>query len=86
MASLNFDFTHEEARKRKNKDLNRYRDVSPYDHSRVVLKGGVCDYINASLVQVRNTTLQVFTYLLAFVLTLAPLTIKCVLPLCWLRL
>lgn len=36
--------------------LNRYRDVYPYDHSRVILNGhGDTDYINASLVEVRKT-------------------------------
>uniref|UniRef100_A0A8C7YXW4 Tyrosine-protein phosphatase non-receptor type n=1 Tax=Oryzias sinensis TaxID=183150 RepID=A0A8C7YXW4_9TELE len=34
----------------ENKNLNRYRDVSPYDHSRVTLKDSENDYINASLV------------------------------------
>uniref|UniRef100_A0A3B3BJR2 Tyrosine-protein phosphatase non-receptor type n=1 Tax=Oryzias melastigma TaxID=30732 RepID=A0A3B3BJR2_ORYME len=34
----------------ENKNLNRYRDVSPYDHSRVKLKDSENDYINASLV------------------------------------
>lgn len=32
--------------------MNRYRDVLPYDHSRIVLKKGPCDYINANLIQV----------------------------------
>jgi len=47
---LNYDYTFLEARKSQNKNLNRYRDVSPYDHSRVVLSKGPCDYINANLV------------------------------------
>ncbi|PSN29557.1 Tyrosine-protein phosphatase non-receptor type 2 [Blattella germanica] len=47
---LNYDYTFLEARKTHNKNLNRYRDVSPYDHSRVVLSRGPCDYINANLV------------------------------------
>ncbi|XP_061571892.1 tyrosine-protein phosphatase non-receptor type 2a isoform X1 [Cololabis saira] len=33
-----------------NRNLNRYRDVSPYDHSRVKLENSENDYINASLV------------------------------------
>lgn len=49
--SRNNDFTAVEALKPENKQLNRYRDVYPYDHSRVPLSN-VCntDYINASLV------------------------------------
>ncbi|KAM9807388.1 tyrosine-protein phosphatase non-receptor type 2a [Syngnathus typhle] len=35
-----------------NRNLNRYRDVSPYDHSRVKLASSENDYINASLVAV----------------------------------
>ncbi|XP_013866300.1 tyrosine-protein phosphatase non-receptor type 2a [Austrofundulus limnaeus] len=35
-----------------NRTLNRYRDVSPYDHSRVKLENSENDYINASLVSV----------------------------------
>jgi len=41
-----------EALKVENKQLNRYRDVYPYDHSRVPLVGVEgTDYINASLVR-----------------------------------
>jgi len=47
-----FDYSYQEAKKSQNKNLNRYRDVSPYDHSRVTLANGECDYINASLVRV----------------------------------
>jgi len=35
--SRNNDFTAVEALKVENKQLNRYRDVYPYDHSRVPL-------------------------------------------------
>lgn len=48
----NYDYSCTEAKKPENKNLNRYRDVSPYDHSRVKLNSGSSDYINASLVQV----------------------------------
>ncbi|XP_046906608.1 tyrosine-protein phosphatase non-receptor type 2 [Hypomesus transpacificus] len=34
----------------ENRNRNRYRDVSPFDHSRVKLKNSDNDYINASLV------------------------------------
>ncbi|XP_011140431.2 tyrosine-protein phosphatase non-receptor type 2 isoform X1 [Harpegnathos saltator] len=41
-----------ESKKPQNKNLNRYRDVAPYDHSRVILKRGVCDYIHANYIPV----------------------------------
>ncbi|CAH1778949.1 unnamed protein product [Owenia fusiformis] len=50
-ASLQHDFPMSVAKRADNKPLNRYRDVSPYDHSRVKLKKCKNDYINASLVQ-----------------------------------
>ncbi|XP_056290776.1 tyrosine-protein phosphatase non-receptor type 2a [Pseudoliparis swirei] len=37
-----------------NRNLNRYRDVSPFDHSRVKLENSENDYINASLVMVEE--------------------------------
>lgn len=43
--------TYDEARKPKNKHLNRYRDVNPYDHSRVILQRIETDYINANFVK-----------------------------------
>ncbi|XP_071823890.1 tyrosine-protein phosphatase non-receptor type 1-like isoform X2 [Apostichopus japonicus] len=46
------DYSLAIARNPRNKRLNRYRDVSPYDHSRVKLEKGDSDYINASLVEV----------------------------------
>jgi tyrosine-protein phosphatase non-receptor type 1 len=52
--SMNHDHTTIEASKPENRSLNRYRDVYPYDHSRVDLWD--CedtDYINASLVEVK---------------------------------
>ena len=52
--SINHDHTTVEASKAENRHLNRYRDVYPYDHSRVVIYDcDETDYINASLVQVR---------------------------------
>lgn len=38
------------ARKPENRKLNRYTDVLPFDHSRVVLSRGDIDYINANQV------------------------------------
>uniref|UniRef100_A0A131YRF8 protein-tyrosine-phosphatase n=2 Tax=Rhipicephalus TaxID=426455 RepID=A0A131YRF8_RHIAP len=51
--SNSYDYTCKDARRMDNKSLNRYRDVNPYDHSRVILKRGDKDYINASLVKVK---------------------------------
>ncbi|EFA00470.2 tyrosine-protein phosphatase non-receptor type 61F isoform X1 [Tribolium castaneum] len=55
-----------EALKPQNKNLNRYRDVSPYDHSRIVLKRGSTDYINANLIKVEKANRQ-------YILTQGPL-------------
>ncbi|RZF40118.1 hypothetical protein LSTR_LSTR011246 [Laodelphax striatellus] len=49
-----YDYTVSEAKKMANKFLNRYRDVIPYDHTRIVLSKGDCDYINANLVKVEK--------------------------------
>uniref|UniRef100_A0AAV2LZI5 Tyrosine-protein phosphatase non-receptor type n=1 Tax=Knipowitschia caucasica TaxID=637954 RepID=A0AAV2LZI5_KNICA len=38
----------------ENKTRNRYRDVSPFDHSRIHLQLGANDYINASLITVEE--------------------------------
>ncbi|KAG8233840.1 hypothetical protein J437_LFUL006863, partial [Ladona fulva] len=65
-ACNNYDFTFSEAKKLENKNFNRYRDVSPYDHSRVILKKGSCDYINASLVKMEKAHRQ-------YILTQGPL-------------
>ncbi|CAG0878942.1 unnamed protein product [Darwinula stevensoni] len=40
------------ARSPSNRSLNRYRNVSPYDHSRVFICTGPTDYINANYVKV----------------------------------
>ncbi|XP_015127199.1 tyrosine-protein phosphatase non-receptor type 1 isoform X3 [Diachasma alloeum] len=47
-----FNYTCNESRKPRNKNLNRYRDVAPYDHTRIILQRGSCDYINASFIMV----------------------------------
>uniref|UniRef100_A0A2H6NAM7 Tyrosine-protein phosphatase non-receptor type n=2 Tax=Micrurus carvalhoi TaxID=3147026 RepID=A0A2H6NAM7_9SAUR len=44
------DHPHKVAKYAENRNRNRYRDVSPYDHSRVILQNSDNDYINASLV------------------------------------
>ncbi|XP_067410351.1 tyrosine-protein phosphatase non-receptor type 1 isoform X1 [Emydura macquarii macquarii] len=44
------DFPCKVAKHPRNKNRNRYRDVSPFDHSRIKLNQGDNDYINASLI------------------------------------
>ncbi|XP_071371953.1 tyrosine-protein phosphatase non-receptor type 2a isoform X1 [Centroberyx affinis] len=53
-----------------NRNLNRYRDVSPYDHSRVKLENSENDYINASLVMVEEAQR-------AYILSQGPLRNTC---------
>lgn len=53
-----------------NRNLNRYRDVSPYDHSRVKLVNSENDYINASLVTVKEAQR-------AYILSQGPLRNTC---------
>lgn len=53
-----------------NRNLNRYRDVSPYDHSRVKLENSDNDYINASLVTVTEADR-------AYILSQGPLRNTC---------
>ncbi|XP_017268591.1 tyrosine-protein phosphatase non-receptor type 2a [Kryptolebias marmoratus] len=53
-----------------NRNLNRYRDVSPYDHSRVKLENSDNDYINASLVTVTDAER-------AYILSQGPLRNTC---------
>lgn len=64
--SCNYEYTCKDARKQENKNLNRYRDVNPYDHTRVRLRRGDKDYINASLVEVPQASR-------AYILTQGPL-------------
>ncbi|XP_076358258.1 tyrosine-protein phosphatase non-receptor type 1-like isoform X3 [Tachypleus tridentatus] len=66
--SGNYNFTYKDARKAENKNLNRYRDVNPYDHSRVRLSKGDKDYINASFVEIPAARR-------AYILTQGPLPI-----------
>ncbi|XP_012231668.1 tyrosine-protein phosphatase non-receptor type 2 isoform X2 [Linepithema humile] len=62
----NYDYTCNESKKPQNKILNRYRDVAPYDHTRIILQRGVCDYIHANLIQVDRAHRQ-------YILTQGPL-------------
>ncbi|XP_072930906.1 tyrosine-protein phosphatase non-receptor type 61F-like [Epargyreus clarus] len=61
-----YKYTCLEAKKPQNKPLNRYRDVNPYDHSRVILKRSERDYINANLVKMERANRK-------YILTQGPL-------------
>ncbi|KAF3697216.1 Tyrosine-protein phosphatase non-receptor type 1 [Channa argus] len=54
----------------ENKNRNRYRDVSPFDHSRICLQLGMNDYINASLITVEEAQRN-------YILTQGPLPNTC---------
>ncbi|XP_053570868.1 tyrosine-protein phosphatase non-receptor type 2 [Bombina bombina] len=58
------------AKNADNKNRNRYRDVSPFDHSRVKLQNVENDYINASLVVVEEAQRN-------YILTQGPLPNTC---------
>uniref|UniRef100_A0A1B0AVR3 protein-tyrosine-phosphatase n=1 Tax=Glossina palpalis gambiensis TaxID=67801 RepID=A0A1B0AVR3_9MUSC len=47
-------FGTSESEKPHNRCLNRYRDVNPYDHSRIIIHRGNVDYINANLVKLER--------------------------------
>ncbi|KAK3540342.1 hypothetical protein QTP70_029571 [Hemibagrus guttatus] len=54
----------------ENRSRNRYRDVSPFDHSRIHLQLGSCDYINASLISMEEAQRS-------YILTQGPLPNTC---------
>ncbi|KAJ8016836.1 hypothetical protein DPEC_G00011490 [Dallia pectoralis] len=54
----------------ENKTRNRYRDVSPFDHSRICLQLGTNNYINASLISVEEAQRN-------YILTQGPLPNTC---------
>ncbi|KAJ3585890.1 hypothetical protein NHX12_012298 [Muraenolepis orangiensis] len=58
------------ARSPENKCRNRYRDVSPFDHSRILLQLGENDYINASLISMEEAQRN-------YILTQGPLPNTC---------
>uniref|UniRef100_A0A8C5JYI1 protein-tyrosine-phosphatase n=1 Tax=Jaculus jaculus TaxID=51337 RepID=A0A8C5JYI1_JACJA len=64
------DYPHRVAKFPENRNRNRYRDVSPYDHSRVKLQNMENDYINASLVDIEEAQRS-------YVLTQGPLPNTC---------
>ena len=52
--SSDYNLSCQVAKSQANRHKNRYRDVSPFDHSRVKLLDGPSDYINSSLVDMKN--------------------------------
>ncbi|KAM4580179.1 tyrosine-protein phosphatase non-receptor type 2a [Odontesthes bonariensis] len=64
------EYSYKVAKLPVNRNLNRYRDVSPYDHSRVKLENSENDYINASLVTVKEAQR-------AYILSQGPLRHTC---------
>lgn len=64
------DFPCKMARLPENKSRNRYRDVSPFDHSRIKLRQGENDYINASLIKMEEAQRS-------YILTQGPLPNTC---------
>ncbi|CDW57595.1 Y phosphatase domain containing protein [Trichuris trichiura] len=56
MDSSEFETTEEEGKKVENAELNRYTNVLPYDHTRVLLSNG--GYINANHVFLSGTNLN----------------------------
>ncbi|XP_005074691.1 tyrosine-protein phosphatase non-receptor type 2 isoform X1 [Mesocricetus auratus] len=64
------DYPHRVAKFPENRNRNRYRDVSPYDHSRVKLQSTENDYINASLVDIEEAQRS-------YILTQGPLPNTC---------
>ncbi|XP_077292962.1 protein tyrosine phosphatase 61F isoform X2 [Arctopsyche grandis] len=53
-----YDYTFVEAKRPENAIYNRYMDICPYDHSRVIIKKGVHSYINANLVKIDKANKQ----------------------------
>ncbi|XP_028920955.1 tyrosine-protein phosphatase non-receptor type 2 isoform X1 [Ornithorhynchus anatinus] len=64
------DYPHRVAKSLENRNRNRYRDVSPYDHSRVKLQNTENDYINASFVVIEEAQRN-------YILTQGPLPNTC---------
>ncbi|XP_029467547.1 tyrosine-protein phosphatase non-receptor type 1 [Rhinatrema bivittatum] len=64
------DFPCKIAKLPENKTRNRYRDVSPFDHSRIKLHQGDNDYINASLIKMEEAQRS-------YILTQGPLPNTC---------
>ncbi|KAG9353357.1 hypothetical protein JZ751_017934 [Albula glossodonta] len=67
---LSSDLSFNHAKLPENKGRNRYRDVSPFDHSRICLRSGTNDYINASLIFTEEAKRR-------YILTQGPLPATC---------
>ncbi|KAK7580127.1 hypothetical protein V9T40_000756 [Parthenolecanium corni] len=65
--SMKNEHSSDEAKKSDNKLLNRYRDVYPYDHSRIILSKTEYSYINASYISVEEARRK-------YILTQGPLS------------
>ncbi|XP_062848308.1 tyrosine-protein phosphatase non-receptor type 2a [Trichomycterus rosablanca] len=65
--NLSQECSYKVAKFPENQNRNRYRDVSPYDHSRVRLQNLENDYINASLITMEEAQRN-------YILTQGPLT------------
>ncbi|KRY64787.1 Tyrosine-protein phosphatase non-receptor type 11, partial [Trichinella pseudospiralis] len=51
-------FSRDEGQRPENRMRNRYKNILPFDHTRIILRGGDpnkigSDYINANLIEVR---------------------------------
>ncbi|XP_036387694.1 tyrosine-protein phosphatase non-receptor type 1-like [Megalops cyprinoides] len=68
LLSSELPFKH--AKLPENKGRNRYKDVSPFDHSRIRLQLGTNDYINASLIPMKEAGRS-------YILTQGPLPTTC---------
>ncbi|XP_018618563.1 tyrosine-protein phosphatase non-receptor type 2a isoform X2 [Scleropages formosus] len=68
--NLSHECSYKVAKYPENRIRNRYRDVSPYDHSRVKLKNLENDYINASLIVMEEAQRN-------YILTQGPLRNTC---------
>ncbi|XP_029022826.1 tyrosine-protein phosphatase non-receptor type 2 [Betta splendens] len=68
--NLSHECSYKVAKYPENRNRNRYRDVSPFDHSRVKLKNTDNDYINASLVVMEEAQRS-------YILTQGPLRNTC---------
>ncbi|XP_077363958.1 tyrosine-protein phosphatase non-receptor type 2 [Festucalex cinctus] len=68
--SKSHECSYKVAKYPENRNRNRYRDVSPFDHSRVKLKNADNDYINASLVVMEEAQRR-------YILTQGPLRNTC---------
>ncbi|XP_069739763.1 tyrosine-protein phosphatase non-receptor type 1-like isoform X2 [Narcine bancroftii] len=64
------DFPCKVAKLPENRNRNRYRDVSPFDHSRIKLQQGDNDYVNASLIKMEEAQRS-------YILTQGPLPNTC---------